>query len=250
MRAGRCTIISSDKDLMQLVGGGVEMLDAMKNKRIDSDGVVEKFGVGPDRVVDVQALAGDSVDNVPGAPGIGIKTAALLINEFGDLESLLDRAEEIKQPKRRQTLIEKRDQIELSKKLVQLDCNMELDFTLDDLEVKEPDGETLLSFLSEMEFRTLTKRLADQLGMDTPAIPEAAAAATAAAAPEAVPFDKDKYECVRDGAALQKWVDQIRQRGWVAVGHRDHRSGRNGGRSGWHLAVCRGGRSLLYSAGT
>ncbi|MGD9861839.1 MAG: 5'-3' exonuclease H3TH domain-containing protein, partial [Pseudodonghicola sp.] len=102
---GRVTIISSDKDLMQLVGGGVEMLDAMKNRRIDRDGVLEKFGVYPERVVDVQALAGDSVDNVPGAPGIGIKTAALLINEFGSLEELLDRAEEIKQPKRRQTLI-------------------------------------------------------------------------------------------------------------------------------------------------
>ncbi|MEM9855624.1 MAG: 5'-3' exonuclease H3TH domain-containing protein, partial [Pseudomonadota bacterium] len=113
---GRVTIISSDKDLMQLVGGGVEMLDAMKNKRIDVEGVEEKFGVGPERVVDVQALAGDSVDNVPGAPGIGIKTAALLINEFGSLEELLDRAEEIKQPKRRQTLIDFRAQIELSKK--------------------------------------------------------------------------------------------------------------------------------------
>ncbi|MEL6376287.1 MAG: 5'-3' exonuclease H3TH domain-containing protein, partial [Pseudomonadota bacterium] len=89
---GRVTIVSSDKDLMQLVGDGVEMLDAMKNRRIDQDGVAEKFGVGPERVIDVQALAGDSVDNVPGAPGIGIKTAALLINEFGSLEELLDRA--------------------------------------------------------------------------------------------------------------------------------------------------------------
>ena len=171
---GRCTIISSDKDLMQLVGDGVEMLDAMKNKRIDRDGVHEKFGVGPERVVDVQALAGDSVDNVPGAPGIGIKTAALLINEYGSLDELLDRAEEIKQPKRRQTLIEKRDQIELSKKLVQLDCGMELDFTIDDLEVRDPEPDVLLEFLSQMEFRTLTKRLADQLGMDAPAIPETA----------------------------------------------------------------------------
>ena len=118
---GRVTIISSDKDLMQLVGGGVEMLDAMKNKRIDRDGVFEKFGVYPERVVDVQALAGDSVDNVPGAPGIGIKTAALLINEYGDLDGLLERAEEIKQPKRRQTLIDHVDQIRLSRDLVRLD---------------------------------------------------------------------------------------------------------------------------------
>ena len=103
---GRVTIISSDKDMMQLVGDGVEMFDAMKNRRIDRDGVWEKFGVGPERVVDVQALAGDSVDNVPGAPGIGIKTAALLINEYGDLDSLLERAGEIKQPKRRASLID------------------------------------------------------------------------------------------------------------------------------------------------
>ncbi len=213
---GRVTIVSSDKDLMQLVGDGVEMLDPMKNKRIDSDGVVEKFGVGPERVVDVQALAGDSVDNVPGAPGIGIKTAALLINEYGDLESLLDRAEEIKQPKRRQTLIDHRAQIELSKKLVQLDCGMTLEFGLDDLEVKEPDADVLMGFLTEMEFRTVTKRIADKLGIEAPVI-ETAAPATEVAAPEAVPFDADKYECVSDEAALQVWIDRIRERGYVAV---------------------------------
>ncbi|MGR3761007.1 DNA polymerase I [Roseobacteraceae bacterium NS-SX3] len=215
---GRVTIISSDKDLMQLVGGGVEMLDAMKNKRIDADGVAEKFGVGPDRVVDVQALAGDSVDNVPGAPGIGIKTAALLINEFGSLEELLDRAEEIKQPKRRQTLIEKREQIEMSKRLVQLDCGMALDFTLDDLELQEPDKETLLGFFAEMEFRTLSKRAADKFGVEAPVIPDAPAKAEdAAPAAEDVPFDAQKYECVRDAEALQKWIAAIRERGWVAV---------------------------------
>ncbi|WP_108816735.1 DNA polymerase I [Loktanella sp. Alg231-35] len=214
---GRVTIVSSDKDLMQLVGDGVEMLDPMKNKRIDSDGVVEKFGVGPERVVDVQALAGDSVDNVPGAPGIGIKTAALLINEYGDLESLLDRAGEIKQPKRRETLIENRAQIELSKKLVQLDCGMTLEFTLDDLEVREPDVETLLGFLAEMEFRTVTKRIADKLGVEPPVIEEKTPAAEEAAAPEAVPFDADAYECVRDAATLETWITRIRARGYVAV---------------------------------
>ncbi len=213
---GRVTIVSSDKDLMQLVGDGVEMLDAMKNKRIDRDGVFEKFGVGPERVVDVQALAGDSVDNVPGAPGIGVKTAALLINEYGDLETLLDRAEEIKQPKRRQTLIEKRDQIELSKKLVQLDENTPLDFTLDDLEVKDPEPDTLMGFLAEMEFRTLTKRIADKLGVDSPVIPEAPTPEVTSEA-EAVPFDASKYECVRDAAALQTWIDRAYESGWVAV---------------------------------
>jgi DNA polymerase-1 len=215
---GRVTIISSDKDLMQLVGDGVEMLDAMKNKRIDSDGVREKFGVGPDRVVDVQALAGDSVDNVPGAPGIGIKTAALLINEFGSLEDLLDRAEEIKQPKRRQTLVEKREQIEMSKRLVQLDCDMELDFSLDDLEVRDPDAETLLGFLAEMEFRTLSKRMADQLGREAPTIPEAPSAAAAALElPEAPGFDSAEYTTVRDAETLQQWIDLIREHGYVAV---------------------------------
>ncbi len=213
---GRVTILSSDKDLMQLVGNGVEMLDPMKNKRIDHDGVIEKFGVGPDRVVDVQALAGDSVDNVPGAPGIGIKTAALLINEYGDLESLLDRAEEIKQPKRRQTLIDHRAQIELSKKLVQLDCAMDLPFTLDDLEVRDPIVDDLMAFLTEMEFRTVTKRIADKLGVEAPVV-EAATPAADAAAPEAFAFDPENYECVSDEAALQVWIDRIRERGYVAV---------------------------------
>ncbi|WP_370301381.1 DNA polymerase I [Pseudooceanicola sp.] len=216
---GRVTIISSDKDLMQLVGDGVEMLDAMKNKRIDRDGVFEKFGVFPDRVVDVQALAGDSVDNVPGAPGIGIKTAALLINEFGSLEELLDRAGEIKQPKRRETLIEKREQIELSKRLVQLDCDTPLDFTLDDLEVRTPDSETLMAFLAEMEFRTLTRRVAETLGVEAPAIPAATAQPEAAdsAAPEMPEFDKAVYDSVRDTAALESWIAAIRERGYVAV---------------------------------
>ena len=216
---GRVTIISSDKDLMQLVGDGVEMLDAMKNKRIDRDGVFEKFGVFPDRVVDVQALAGDSVDNVPGAPGIGIKTAALLINEFGSLEELLDRAGEIKQPKRRETLIEKREQIELSKRLVQLDCDTPLDFTLDDLEVRTPDSETLMTFLAEMEFRTLTRRVAETLGVEAPAIPEATAQPEAedSAAPEMPEFDKAVYDSVRDTAALESWIAAIRERGYVAV---------------------------------
>ena len=214
---GRVTILSSDKDLMQLVGDGVEMLDPMKNRRIDREGVMEKFGVGPERVVDVQALAGDSVDNVPGAPGIGIKTAALLINEFGSLEELLDRAEEIKQPKRRETLIEKRAQIELSKKLVQLDCDMELPFTLDDLEVKEPDPDTLLAFLTKMEFRTLTKRIAENAGVDAPAIPEPAQQDTPEAAPDWPAIDPAAYECVQDMAALERWIARAMDLGTVAV---------------------------------
>ena len=213
---GACTIISSDKDLMQLVGGGVVMHDAMKNKHIDRDGVHEKFGVYPERVVDVQALAGDSVDNVPGAPGIGVKTAALLINEYGDLDTLLARAGEIKQPKRRETLINHADQIRLSRDLVRLDDAMTLNFTIDDLEVREPEPEKLLSFLAEMEFRTLTKRVALQLSAEEPVI-EDTAPATDVPAIETVPFDQAKYEHVSDAAALQTWIDLIYKRGFVAV---------------------------------
>lgn len=213
---GRCTIISSDKDLMQLVGDGVEMLDAMKNNRIDREGVFAKFGVYPERVVDVQALAGDSVDNVPGAPGIGIKTAALLINEFGDLDSLLERAGEIKQPKRRQTLIDKEDQIRLSRRLVQLDENTPLDFTIDDLEVRDPDPEILLAFLAEMEFRTLTKRIAEQMGKEAPIITDAPAAPDAPLVAD-IPFDAEMYEQVSDAAGLQRWIDAIYEVGYVAV---------------------------------
>ena len=214
----RVTIVSSDKDLMQLVGGGVEMFDAMKNARIDSDGVVAKFGVTPDKVIDVQALAGDSVDNVPGAPGIGVKTAALLINEYGTLEALLERAEEIKQPKRRQTLIDNVDQILLSKTLVTLDCEMDLDYALETLEVKEPVVEDLLGFLSAMEFRTTTRRIAEALNVEVPVIPEIEGTVSAdTAMPAAVPFDVTGYTKVNDFKVLETWIAQARSRGYVAV---------------------------------
>ncbi len=213
---GRVTIVSSDKDLMQLVGDGVEMLDPMKNQRIDVDGVRQKFGVDPDRVVDVQALAGDSVDNVPGAPGIGIKTAAALIEEYGSLEALLDRAEEIKQPKRRATLVEHRAQIELSKRLVQLDCATPIGFGLDDLEIRDADPDTLLAFLNRMEFRTLTRKIAARFGTEPPAAPEAAAPDLPDAPPEPA-IDAAAYETVRDEAALQVWLDRIAASGVVAV---------------------------------
>ncbi|MDO9524178.1 MAG: DNA polymerase I, partial [Gemmobacter sp.] len=218
---GRCTIISSDKDLMQLVGGGVEMFDPMKNRQIGVAEVEEKFGVGPDRVVDVQSLAGDSVDNIPGAPGIGIKTAALLIQEYGDLESLLTRAHEIKQPKRRETLMENAAQIRLSRQLVTLKDDTPLPVGLDDLEVKAPDTQALLAFLTLMEFRTLTKRIADRLKVEAPAIPADRPASDdhptpPGAAPDA-PFDPAGYVCIRDAATLKQWIDRARAKGWVAV---------------------------------
>src|SRR5271169_1718325 len=156
---GEVVIVSSDKDLMQLVGGRVTMLDTMKNVRIGLPEVFDKFGVTPDKVVDVQALCGDSVDNVPGAPGIGIKTASALITEYGDLDTLLARAGEVKQDKRRQTLIEFADQIRLSRQLVQLDCDTPLPSPIDDLAVAEPDAKVLGDFLEAMEFRTIARRV-------------------------------------------------------------------------------------------
>ena len=228
---GKVTIISSDKDLMQLVGDGVFMLDAMKNLLIGPAEVEAKFGVRPDRVIDVQALAGDSVDNVPGAPGIGIKTAAQLIADYGDLETLLARAGEIKQPKRRETLVNFADQIRLSKQLVTLADHVPLDFTLESLEVKDPEPGALLAFLEAMEFRTLSKRVADKFGLAVPVgAPKAAEAAAArwaeGAAPQArispqavavAPIDTGLYARVTDAAALAEWLSEARRLGVLAV---------------------------------
>ncbi|MEL6599492.1 MAG: DNA polymerase I [Pseudomonadota bacterium] len=214
----RVTIISSDKDLMQLVGGGVEMVDGMKAQRIGIEEVEAKFGVGPEKVVDVQALAGDSVDNVPGAPGIGIKTAALLIQEYGDVETLLERAEEIKQPKRRQSLIDNAEQIRVSKRLVTLAQDVPYEVGFEEMEVREPEPEKVVGFLQSMEFRTLTNRIAEKLGVEPPAQPEPAVQAQPGGAElEMPPIDPSKYEIVRDAASLQRWIDAIRERGFVAV---------------------------------
>ena len=216
---GHVTIVSSDKDMMQLVGNGVEMFDAMKNKRIGTEQVEEKFGVGPNRVIDVQSLAGDSVDNVPGAPGIGVKTAALLINEYGDLDSLLERASEIKQPKRRETLIENADQIRTSRELVTLKTDMEMDCLLDDFEVQAPDPEVVLKFLSEMEFRTMSARIANKLGVNAPEIilVDKNINKNQIIDAEYIPITSDKYELINDINGLNRWIEKIYQRGYVAV---------------------------------
>ncbi|WP_297516178.1 DNA polymerase I [uncultured Caulobacter sp.] len=230
---GEAVIVSSDKDLMQLVGDGVSMYDPMKGVRIDREQVFEKFGVYPERVVDVQALCGDSVDNVPGAPGIGIKTAAQLITEYGDLDTLLERAGEIKQPKRRETLIAFADQIRLSRALVKLDCDTPLPEPLDDLKVREPDKAALAAFLDQMEFRSLARRVGDGSAAAAPgtldrppAQPKApvttvsymGAAARAAAKPAAEPItiDHATYSCVRDVETLKAWVARATAKGVVA----------------------------------
>ena len=211
---GEVVIVSSDKDLMQLVGDRVSMYDPMKSVRIGPPEVAEKFGVAPDKVVDVQALCGDSVDNVPGAPGIGIKTASLLINEYGDLDTLLARAGEIKQDKRRQTLIDFADQIRLSRQLVTLDQNAPLPSPIEALVVTEPDHPTLAKFLEAMEFRTLARRVAD--GSGQPAAASASSAAKAADAEPQGPIDTTGYGCVQDLETLQAWIDKARAAGVVA----------------------------------
>ena len=203
---GETVIISSDKDLMQLVSDKTSMFDTMKNKHVGPDEVVEKFGLGPQHVIDIQALAGDSTDNVPGVPGIGIKTAAQLIEDYGDLETLLDRAEEIKQKKRRENLIEFADLACISKELVTLKTDVPVTDAVDGFEMRAIDAEKLLTFLNEMEFTTLTRRVTADLGG------EVAAAPAAAPAP-----GKADYETVFDEARLKAWVEKAYERGVIAV---------------------------------
>ncbi|MCV6575839.1 MAG: DNA polymerase I [Cohaesibacter sp.] len=245
------TIIGSDKDLMQLIQPGVVMVDTMKNKRISHDEVVEKFGVAPDRVVDVQALAGDSVDNVPGVPGIGIKTAALLINEFGDLDSLLAGAQTIKQKKRRENLVEFADQARISRDLVYLKPDVPLEMEIDDLFRDDLDGPKLVSFLKALNFTTLTRRIAeatetvaehveacdlaiegwepvqqdeltdDLLASDGQSATKGQSPADLAAKIEkeigALPIDNQSYEMVSDLAGLEAWCIEAKRLGYVSV---------------------------------
>src|SRR6478752_8614929 len=169
-RGANATIVASDKDLMQLVNDCVIMYDTMKDRRIGIPEVIEKFGVPPQKMIEVQALIGDSTDNVPGVPGIGVKTAAQLIGEYGDLETLLARAGEIKQEKRRQSLIENAELARVSKRLVTLDSNVPLNVPADELAVHEPDYKRLIAFLKAMEFTTITKRICEKTGINPSAI--------------------------------------------------------------------------------
>ena len=232
------TIVSSDKDLMQLVDDRIAMLDAMKGRAIGRAEVIEKFGVGPERVVDVQALAGDSVDNVPGAPGIGIKTAAQLIEAFGDVETLLARAGEITQPRRRQTLIDNAEQIRVSKRLVTLADDVPGLPDWEALAVRDAEPAQLIGFLKAMEFTGLTNRVASAMDADAGAF-EAAAVATpdnpnarpddapdaalvdtaddAAGAAPREPIDTAAYAVIRDADTLRAWVAEAQEIGAVAV---------------------------------
>ncbi|MEE9301368.1 MAG: 5'-3' exonuclease H3TH domain-containing protein, partial [Alphaproteobacteria bacterium] len=199
------TVVSSDKDLMQLVGEHVTMHDPMKDRRIGRAEVIEKFGVGPEKVIEVQALAGDSSDNVPGVPGIGVKTAALLIHEYGDLESLLARAGEIKQPKRRESLIEHADLARISKELVTLKDDVPIDIRVEEFALADPDPETLLGFLRAQEFRTITARVQAKF----------AASGVIEASADAAP-GKGEYELVQSLPVLQDWIERAEHIGFVA----------------------------------
>ena len=196
------TIVSSDKDLMQLVGPGVSMRDPMSNRLIGPAEVEDKFGVGPDRVIDVQALAGDSTDNVPGVPGIGVKTAALLIRKYGDLDTLLARAGEIKQPKRRQALLEQADSARMSRDLVTLRDDLEVEAEIESFAHAAPETDVLLAFLKEQSFRTLTAKVESRAGPGDGVAPQGA---------------KPSYQLVQTADALQAWIDEARAVGAVAV---------------------------------
>ncbi|WP_294263955.1 DNA polymerase I [uncultured Sphingomonas sp.] len=206
------TIVSSDKDLMQLVeDGSLDLYDTMNNRRLGREHVLEKFGVGPEKLGDVLALMGDSVDNVPGVPGVGPKTAAKLILEHGDLESVLAAAEGMKKGKLRDNLIEHAEMARLSRRLVELTCDVPLPDPLDALEMQGIPEAPLRAFLDHHGFRSLLAKLSSVA--DAPA-----AAATAPVAPdEDPPCNHDGYETVVDEGALDRWIDDARAQGWVAV---------------------------------
>ncbi len=223
-QGGRVTIVSSDKDLMQLIGPGIEMLDPMKERIIGPDQVREKFGVGPERVIDVQALAGDATDNVPGVPGIGVKTAAQLIEQFGDLDTLLARAGEIPQPKRRETLVNNAEAARISRELVRLKNDVPITEPLDNLFVHDFDQNRLLAFLQQQGFKSILARM----GMPSGTAPQtaaeqqstaadAASAAPAAQRPAPVANGPAHYEMVVTEEALARWVAEAQTAGVVCV---------------------------------
>jgi DNA polymerase I len=221
------TIISSDKDLMQLITDKVQMMDPVKSTNVGREQVIEKFGVPPELVVDAQALIGDTADNVPGAPGIGVKTAAQLLLEYGDLDTLLARADEIKQPKRREALTDFRDQILLSRTLVSLRDDVPPPAPIEDFVLKEPNADTLLPFLLQMEFATLARRVGGTLsatelqktttgsGFNAPR--QTAATAAVISADVTAPVDYERYHCFQDVEALKSWIARFRDAEVLAV---------------------------------
>jgi len=224
----RVTIVSSDKDLMQLIDedAGIDMLDTMNDRRIGRTEVFEKFGVPPEKVGDVLALMGDSVDNVPGVPGIGPKTASQLIQQFGDLETVLASTDQISKPKLKQSLIDHADNARLSRELVRLVCDANLPEPLDDLTLKGIPPEPLREFLADQGFKSLLNRLDGTAGTqgrsssgggfnDVVASVETKPSGPAPA--EQIEVDRSKYETVTDEAALDRWIAEAAAQGYVAL---------------------------------
>jgi len=221
----KVTIVSSDKDLMQLVSDNVSMLDTMKGRVFKKEDVFDKFGVYPEKVIDVQSLAGDSVDNIPGIPGIGIKTAALLINEYGDLDGLFENSEKIKQKKRRENIIEFENQAYISKKLVTLKNDVPLPIPIKETLLKEIDAEKLISFLKEMEFKTLTEKKSKQLNIDSDNIKASDQVEKFEKkiidSPKEIEeinseFDRDNYQIIQSLDELTQWKKKAENIGYVA----------------------------------
>jgi len=206
------TIVSSDKDLMQLHDKNVRIYDPMKNKFIKKEDVIAKFGVTSDKVIDVQSLAGDSSDNVPGVPGIGVKTAAELINKFGSLEELLKNAETIKQNKRRETIIENKDKALISKKLVTLKNDVPVKYKLDDFLLKEIDKKKLFNFLRDMEFNRLLSSAISTYGeIDFKNENKEQAPKTKDN------LSKSNYKLIKSEEELKKLINKIEEAGELAV---------------------------------
>ena len=208
----KVTIVSSDKDLMQLFKKDVRIYDPMKNKFITNEDVKTKFGVTPDKVVDVQSLAGDSSDNVPGVPGIGVKTAAELINKYKTLENLLDKAQEIKQNKRRETILENKDKALISKKLVTLKKDVPVKDNLEDFILKNIDKDKLFSFLREMEFNRLLSSVISAYGQ-----PEILQQKTIKKENINKEINTKKYQLIKNIEDLDDWISEAEKKGEFAI---------------------------------
>jgi DNA polymerase I len=212
-KGAKVTIVSSDKDLMQLYKKNVRLFDPMKNKFITSEDIVAKFGVGPEKVVDVQSLAGDSSDNVPGVPGIGVKTAAELINKYGTLENLLDNAQEIKQNKRRETLIENKAKAIISKKLVTLMKDVPVERKIEEFQLKEIDKEKLYKFLREMEFNRLLSSIISAYG--EPKLEETVREAKPQK--RQLNINKKNYYLITNEKEIDQWINEAEEAGELAI---------------------------------
>ena len=212
-KGAKVTIVSSDKDLMQLYRKDVRIFDPMKNKFITSEDIVTKFGVGPEKVIDVQSLAGDSSDNVPGVPGIGVKTAAELINKYGTLEKLLDNAQEIKQNKRRETLIENKDKAIISKKLVTLMKDAPVERKIEEFNLKEIDKDKLYKFLREMEFNRLLSSVISAYG--EPELGEIASERKPEKKQQNI--NKKNYHLITNEKEIDEWINEAEEAGELAI---------------------------------